>query len=241
MTIAGEVKNRINNIQSDMIFTYRDLNMPMCFSDAVIKTLNRMAQDGNIEKYSKGKFYRPATSISGKLKLGQEEVIKDLLVRNGKRIGYITGYAVFNKFALTTQVPCLIQIGARERKVKIQRGVYSIAFLFQRNEITEENIPFLQLLDAIKMIKVIPGTSVDQSCIRFMHILKELSENDIEKIIELVLNYSPGTRALTGALIEHVWGGGYLKSLYESLNPLSLYLYGISESVLPEMNRWRIK
>lgn len=241
MTIAGEVRNRINVLESGMIFSYRDLNLPLCYSDAVKKTLNRMVQDGEIEKYSKGKFYKPSISVFGKVKPGREEIIKDLLVKDGKRIGYLSGYAIFNELALTTQVSNLIQIGARERKTKLQRGMYSIVFLFQRNEITEENIPLLQLLDAIKMIKTIPDADVNQSCIRLKHILKEQFGNDIGQLVELAKNYSPGTRALTGALIEHIGGAKYTASLYETLNPFSSYSYGISENVLPEIKKWRIR
>lgn len=241
MTVTSEVKNRIEALESDVIFSYQDFNLPTDCSDAVKKALYRLVREGIIEKYSKGRFYKPGTSGSAKMKPGREEVIKDLLVKNGRRVGYVTGYEIFNKFALTVQEPDFIQIGARERKVKKQRGMYSIVFLFQRNEITEENIPFLQLLDVIKLIKTIPGTSIEQSCVKLQHILKEQYKNDIERIIELAKNYSPGTRALAGALIEHVWGTECTAGLYETLNPFSSYSYGINEDVLPEIKKWRIR
>lgn len=241
MTVVDEVKNRISDMEYDVIFSYSDFHLPVNCSDAVKKALNRMAQKGLIKKYSKGRFYKPSTSVTGQMEPGRDEVVKDLLVKNGKRIGYVTGYTVFNQFGLTTALPDLIQIGARERKVKIQRGMYSISFLFQRNDITEENIPFLQLLDTVRMIKVIPDTDIDRSCIRLQQLLKEQRKDDVKRIVELAKNYFPGTRALAGALIEHVWGGECIESLYETLNPFSSYSFGINEDVLPEIKKWRIK
>lgn len=241
MAVTSEVKDRVDALESDIIFSYRDLNLPADRSEAVKKALYRMVREGIIEKYSKGRFYKAGTPGNGKMELGREEVIKDLLVKDGKRVGYVTGYEIFHKFALTTQKPDFIQIGARVRKTKKQRGIYSIVFLFQRNEITEENIPFLQLLDVIKLIKTIPETNIDRSCVRLQHVLKELDKDDVEPIIGLAKNYPPGTRALTGALIEHVWGTGYTAGLYETLNPISSYSYGISGDVLPEIKKWRIR
>lgn len=239
MTVTDEVKNRISVLESNVIFSYQDFDLPVHCSDAVKKALNRMAQEGIIEKYSKGRFYKPGTSVASETQPGRDEIIKDLLVKNGKRIGYVTGYAVFDKLAMKT--PDHIQVGARERKIRIQRGVYSITFLYQRNEIDEDNIPFLQLLDAIRTIKAIPDADIDQSCLKLQQILKEQYKNDAERIIELAKSYSPGTRALTGALVEHVLGTEYTEGLYETLNPFSSYSYGISEEVLPGIKKWRIR
>ena len=123
MTITGEVRSKISVMQADMIFSYRDLNIPMNYSESVIKELNRMVQHGDIEKFARGKFYKPIRSVFGKLKPSQEEIVKDLLLKDGKRIGYVTGYAIFNKFALTTQVPNVVQIGTRVKKNRRQRGI----------------------------------------------------------------------------------------------------------------------
>lgn len=240
MTITGEVRNRISAMQPDVIFSYRDLNIPMPHAESVIKELNRMVQYGHIEKFARGKFYKPVQSVFGKLKPNQEEIVKDLLLKDGKRIGYVTGYAIFNKFALTTQVPNVVQIGTRVKKNKRQRGIIPVVFLLQHNEITDENVPLLQLLDSIRMIKEIPDADVRQSCRRLLTILKEY-ENELERLIELSMNYSPATRALFGAMVENLWGEESARSLYESLNPLSYFLFGIDETVLPQMKKWRIK
>ena len=108
------------------------------------------------------------------LKPRQEEFVKDLLVKDGEIIGYLTGYSVFNRLGLTTQVPNIIQIGTNTRKNKKQRGLFTISFVLQTNPITKENIPLLQLLDAIRFIKEIPDATIDQSCKRLVMIIRDL-------------------------------------------------------------------
>ena len=139
--------------------------------EAVIKNLNRMAADGFIEKLSKGKYYKPESTPFGELPPDQREVVKDLLEKNDKRIGYITGIGVYNKLGLTTQISNTIQVGRNETRPKTKRGKFSIKFVKQKNTITKETIPLLQILDAIKYIKKIPDTTVDKACGRLIEIL----------------------------------------------------------------------
>ena len=108
MIITREVQKRLEDFQPDYVFTYRDLNLPAETSESIIKMLNRLAGEGYLAKISKGRFYKPKKSVFGTLKPRQEELVKDLLEKNGKRIGYLTGYSVFNRLGLTTQVPNII-------------------------------------------------------------------------------------------------------------------------------------
>ena len=198
MVITREVQKRVDDFQPDYVFTYQDLNLPTERSESVIKMLNRLVSEGVIAKISKGRFYKPKRSIFGALKPKQEEIVKDLLEKDGKVNGYITGYSVFNRLGLTTQVPNVIQIGTNVRKNKKQRGVFTIRFVLQSNPITKENIPLLQLLDAIRFIKEIPDTTVSLSCKRFIAIIQELDKKETDKLLMLAEKYPPMARALLG-------------------------------------------
>lgn len=241
MIVTREVKNIIRNIQSDYVFTYRDLNLPAQYSESIIKALNRLAADGIIAKISKGRFYKPKKSVFGTLKPKQEEIIKDLLEKDGEIIGYMTGYAIFNLLGLTTQIPNVVQIGTNVRKNKIQRDMFSISFILQPNPITKDNIPLLQLLDSIKFIKMIPDASVNQSCKRLISLVKELKNNDIDELLTLAVKYPPAVRALLGAIIENIYGAEKALPLKNRLNPLTVYKLGIDRNILPEIQNWRIK
>ena len=172
MVITREVQRLVENFQPDYVFTYQDLNLPMERSESVIKMLNRLVSEGVIAKISKGRFYKPKQSVFGALKPKQEEIVKDLLEKDGEIIGYMTGYSVFNRLGLTTQVPNIIQIGTNVRKNKKKRGLFTISFVLQLNPITKENITLLQLLDAIRFIKEIPDATINQSCKRILAIIR---------------------------------------------------------------------
>ena len=241
MVITREVQKRIENFQPDYVFTYQDLNLPIERSESVIKMLNRLVAEGVIAKISKGRFYKPKRSIFGVLKPKQEEIVKDPLEKDGEVIGYITGYSVFNRLGLTTQVPNIIQIGTNVRKNKKVRGIFTISFVMQSNFITKENIPLLQLLDVIKFIKEIPDTTISQSCKRIIAIIQDLNKKDRDNLLVLAEKYPPVVRALLGAIIENIYGTNKALSLWNTLNPLTSYKVGIEEQVLPEIKKWRIE
>ena len=74
-----EIRQRIENFESDYVFTYQDLNLSPERSERVIKILNRLVAEGIIAKISKGRFYKPKKSVFGMLKPKLEEVVKDFL------------------------------------------------------------------------------------------------------------------------------------------------------------------
>lgn len=226
------IEQIVNSFRVDYVFTYRDLRLPPESSGNVIRKLNRMADSGVIQRLSKGRFYKPKQTMFGSLKPCQEEVVKDLLEKDGQVIGYLTGVSVFGQLGLTTQISNIIEIGAKGKKNNTRRGMYSIRFVQQANLITRSNIPLLQLLDSIKSIKHIPDSSPDDSYNRIKSILKSFDEKKIDLIIKLAMKYSPMTRAVTGAIIENLYGRDKAQTLRNTLNPITVYKVGISPQVL---------
>jgi len=80
-------------------------------------------------------------------------------------------------------------------------------------------IRILQILDSIKFIKDIPDTNQNQSCIRFIAIIKELTLERLNQLKKLVLKYNSSTRALTGAIIDMIENDKGTQTIFESLNP----------------------
>jgi hypothetical protein len=208
--------------------------------EAVIKALNRMAASGKIAKLSKGKYYKPENTPFGNLQPNQSQVVKDLLEENGKIIGYLTGYSIYNQLGLTTQVSNTIQIGKNQVRPLFNRERYTIAFVKQKNTITKENISLLQILDAIRYIKKIPDSNVETSCKRFLAIIKKLSESEANTMARLALKYSPATRALLGALMEQLQLGRTTEALLKSLNPITKYKLAGAANILSTTEKWNI-
>ncbi len=235
------IKVKINKFPRGYVFTYNDFITEVNNKEAIIKSLNRMVASGKINKLSKGKYYKPETNAFGNMQPDQYQIVKDLLEKDGKLIGYLTAYGIYNQLGLTTQVSNTIQIGRNETKPSLQRGMYKIAFIKQKNTITKENIPLLQILDAIKYIRIIPDTTVSASCTRLMAIIKTLTPENRSLLVKLALKYSPFTRALLGALLEQSGSYAITNPLKKSLNPITVYkLFGVGE-VLPNAANWNIK
>lgn len=243
MKTSDFIEDKINRFPKNYVFTYVDFLTEVNKKEAVIKHLNRMVKSGKINKLSKGKYYKPQETVFGTLLPEQYQIVKDFLEDEGrKRIGYITGYSVYNALGFTTQISNVIQIGVQQTRPKLKRGRFTIIFIKQKNTINNENIPLLRLLDLIRFIKKIPDTSIDKSCKRLLVMLKELSDEDKIQIVKLAFKYSPGTRALLGALLSAIQfkDQNLLSQLFESLNPITNYKIAVSKSILPSAVNWYI-
>jgi hypothetical protein len=239
--IAENIASAIDRLPTGYVFTYADFNIEVNNKEAVIKALNRMVQSGKIAKLSKGKYYKPQASVFGKLGPQQNQVVKDLLEDDGKITGYLTGYSIYNQLGLTTQVSNTIQIGKNETRPHFKRERYTIAFIKQKNTITKENIPLLQILDAIRYIKKIPDTTLANACVRLLAIIKSLPEKDKATIVRLSLKYPPSTRALLGALLETIGVTQHTDTLYGSLNHITNYTFTGISKVVTNTAKWNIK
>ena len=239
MKITEYIAITINRFPKGYVFTYDDFISKVNERQAVIKALNRMAASGKIAKLSKGKYYKPESTPFGDILPSQKQVVKDLLEENGKPVGYLTGYSIYNKLGLTTQVSNTIQIGKNDIRPNFKRGRYTIAFIKQKNTITKESIPLLQILDAIRYIKKIPDSNTRSSCLRFLEIVKGLTEKEISILIRSAMKYPPATRALLGAILDENKTTS-TDILYNSLNPITKYKLTGASTVLSATEKWNI-
>lgn len=241
MKVTEHIEFKIDRLPKGYVFTYDDFVTEVSKKEAVIKALNRMVAVNKIAKLSKGKYYKPEGTVFGNLQPNQLQVVKDLLENDGKVIGYLTGYSIYNQLGLTSQVSNTIQIGKNETRPEFKRERFTISFIKQKNTITKDNIPLLQILDALRFIKKIPDSNTVSSCKRFLAILKDLSESDKTTMVRLAMKYPPGTRALLGALLCETGESKLTDSLRKSLNPITVFkLQGVSKILLMS-EKWNIK
>lgn len=241
MKTTDIIANSINRFAKGYVFTAASFKGEVKSLDAARKALSRMADAGKIVRLSKGRFYKPEPSPFGVLPPGPDEVVKDLLESGGRVTGYLTGLSVYNRLKLSTQVGRVIQIGRNEVRPPLRRGVYRIVFLKQKNRITPENIPLLQLLDCVRLVKKIPGTSVEDACVRLRALVAGRTEDDRRTLVRLSMKYPPSTRALLGALLGKSVDSALSVRLMESLNPLTTYCIPGAGQVLECADAWRIR
>lgn len=126
MKITEELRSKIARLPRGYIFTYSDFMIEVKSKDSTIRALNRMVKSGEINKLSKGKFYKPKKSKFGALEPSHEQIVKDLLEKDSKMTGYLTGLSIYNQLGLTSQNSYIIEIGKNTPKTSLTRGVFKV-------------------------------------------------------------------------------------------------------------------
>lgn len=235
------IKSQIDLLPAGVIFAYQDVMPDPSRREAAIKALNRMSGSGLIAKWAKGKFYKPRETAFGRLEPAQDEVIRDLLERNDQPIGYLTGLSIYNRLGLTTQISNVIQIGTPFLRPALTRGRFSISFVRQKNTITSDNIPLLQILDAIRSVKKIPDTPIAQVVSRLTAIVRHLPEEDKLLMVRLSFLYPPATRAILGSILDATGNKYMTDQIRGTLNPVTSFKLPGVASVLKTATDWNIR
>lgn len=241
MKVAEQIRERIKRIPERIPFGYTQLGIePDSFFTAA-KALERLQKQGIIRKASKGVFYKPKRSIFGELGLDYDALLNSYLFKNGKRIGYVTGTAIYNELKLTTQIPNITKIATTGKPQQTGTGSFRTKIVKANTEVTDENYQLLSILDALKDFKRIPDLDKGSGIIILSAKLKEFNAVQIKLLIKCALDYPPRVRAFLGALLENINVSTDLSLLKKSLNPLSEYNYGIDSKSLSTAANWNIQ
>ena len=235
MTSKG-IKKRILDFEMGKVFRLEDLELSRSEYNAAVVALGRLVQEGEIERLSPGVYYKPKQTRFGVVGPSMEERFRDLLYDEDTPIGYLTGLYAFNLFGLTTQHSSILEIGTNFPKRNTKRGIYAIRFVLQKNQICQDNIDMLRLLDCLKWIKKIPGTTVDKSYTLLKKKVSEYEKKDHKQLVELSLKYTPLTRALLGSMLTDE---SLVATLHQTLNPLTRFRIGLSPSLVS--SQWNIQ
>jgi hypothetical protein len=239
MTLASKIQTKIKKLPEGKSFGFADLGIAKEDFQTAAKALERLQAKGVIKKLSKGIFYKPAQTVFGELQPDYSEQLRSYLYENGKRIAYETGYSLYHRMGLTTQMAFRIKIASRSKRISIDRGPLKANAVKSYAEVTETNYEILGVLDAFKDIKRIPDCSVAQAIRRLNAILNELDEKQTASLLKYALVYPPRVRALVGAVLEKNGKIG-LEKLKDSLNPLTTIKMGLKETELPTKSNWYI-
>ena len=155
-----EILGQIERIDTGRIFTFRDLSFETEKTANVAVLLSEQSRKGVLVRVEKGAYYRPKKSVLGlgKLPVYQDEQFRYL---TEKLNGYITGAYVYNKMGLTEQVATTITIATPNpvRRFRFKNLDIECVKAYCMDYPDESLVPYLRLLDAIKDMKRIPGTT----------------------------------------------------------------------------------
>lgn len=241
MAIAGEIREKIRGMREGKVFSLRDVSGEASNDVAAMVQLSRMVKAGELTRLSKGRFYKPRKSIYGELKPSEFEVCKDFLEKDGRTVGYLTGYSAYNAMGLTTQVSSRIEIGRAKARPPVRRGKYEILFSVQPNEILAEDVPLLRILDVLKDVSRVPDATPGEVVQRLRGLVRGLGQRQQERLVRLAMKYPARVRALTGAMLAlEGTCDEDVSRLRESLNGVTRYKLPIGAGVLKNAKEWRI-
>jgi len=179
------------------IFTFKDLVFEPQKKACAAVVLSELTKKGILARAAKGVYFRPKVSLLG-LKyrpLSYQEKLDFISKELG---GYLSGPYMFNQMQLTEQVASVITIATPNpvRKfVKMNVNVNCIKSYIHK--IDETDVYYLRLLDAVKFINDIPGTTPTDVYSRLMlHHFKNFQSKDLDKINQLALSYPPRVRKI---------------------------------------------
>ncbi len=238
MIIRKKLDQQIKDLKECVVVTASDFDIPRQYRQALIKALSQYVKRGVLKRVSKGRYYKPKQTRFGELSPNTSEIIKDLLVKNGKRVGYVTGVEYFSLMGLTTQITSDIVIGTPEYHKPTIRNGHNISFVLQRNEIVREDFDLLRILDAVRMFREIPAATPNETVVQLGYTIKSLETAKRRRLAELARAYPPYVRALLGAILEQRKLPLY--GLKDTLNPSTTYKLPISNSSLPVKKHWNI-
>ena len=241
MKVTENIEKQIQKMQEGNTFKYQELTITPNEYTAATKAIERFIKKGLISRASTGVFYKPKISAFGSLKPKEEELLKPYLFEGNNRIAYITGTALYNRMGLTTQVPKVIRIASRGKRIVTKVGSIQVKPAKSYMDVTNDNYYLMELLDVLKDFKIIPDIEKKKVVKYMLQKFKDLSDKERDKLVEISLKYPPRARAFTGALLNELNLAKPVLALKKSINPLSIYEIGIPKRLLQKAEYWNIR
>ena len=241
MSIAAAVNRTLDRMAPGQIFGYEAFPQYQETPGAVVRAVNRGVESGRLTRVAKGRFYRPRKGVLGDMPVSDEARVRDIVYRNGRRCGYITGPTLYNRLGLTTQVPKMITVATNRSAQTKDFGTIRVKLVPRRAPISEATIPLLELLDALRNARKIPDAGVGSVLKTLGRLLLDLTPARRKELQRLAVDYyNAGTRALLGLLLTRN-GQEVLPTLASSINPTTRFDLGMNLSDWPQAREWNIR
>jgi len=236
MSISKQLNEQLKGIKPGEIFgvkNFQNLNNPQ----TVVLELSRLFKKGTIKRLSKGKYYIPETTRFGEVGPSEWQILDKVIKENG---GYFAGTMALNRIGVTTQIPAVVTIrGARSTRT-LQIGYLKIKLYRQGNKAANyQDSKITDIIEAIRLIKKTPDGSSERTITRIKEILKDFSKQEINILTNLSKNERPFVRAMLGALLQDL-GKTEIKSIKDSLNPITKYKLGFNDKIIVNSESWGI-
>lgn len=241
MNVSASVNQTIDKIACGKIFGYEVFPQYATKPEAVIRAVGRRVEKRQLTRVTKGLFYMPKQGLLGEVPVTDEERLRSLLFKNGRRVGYITGAALYNRLGLSTQFPKTFTIASKRAPQTKDFGTLKIKLIRARVPVTEATVPLLEILDVLRNAKQVQGTEVAEVLHILARYLAEFAPDRTRELQSLALDYyNARTRALLAMLLTRI-GIEVQPVIRNSLNPSTRFEVGLDPAEWPEALAWGIR
>ena len=199
------IRTQVMKMEKGKIFTSDDLIFAPQKRANVAAVLSEMAKKGAIVRAAKGTYFRPKPSLLG-LKYRPLEHQEKLDFISKRLNGYITGAYVFNQMQLTEQVAMVVTVATPKPVRAFELGNVRVKCVKSYvDDLRGVNLYHLRLLDAIKSIREIPGTTPSDVYDRLIqHHFCKLQGEELNQIAEVAQKYPPRVRKILSDIYRYL-------------------------------------
>lgn len=220
-----EILGQIERIEEGRIFTSHDLLFDVGKTANVAVLLSEQSRKGLLVRVEKGAYYRPKESKLGlgKLPVYQDEQFRYLSAKLG---GYLSGAYIYNKMGLTEQVASTVTIAtpAPVRRFRFKDIDVECVKAYNTDFSTENLIPYLRLLDAIKDMRHIPGASEQDIYNRVKkQYFTRYDSLELKKILSLAKAYPPRVRKVVSDIMGDIGQSVLQEEMAKTLLPTTRF------------------
>jgi hypothetical protein len=167
---------------------------------AFYKAISRMAQNGEIERLTKGIYCKPKKGRFGNIVSSEKHILEHYLGENMKT-GVVIGYRMYNKYKLTTQVSKSVEVYSNmsEHEIKKIENVEIIKVNVRFDDTTKKMIELLHFLENMNQIE---DLSMDNVKIFIENAIVYYNEKTLEKLIKSI-GYKKSTLASLKNILDY--------------------------------------
>lgn len=164
--------------------------------------LKRLADQGDLKRLQKGVYCHVKQTIFGPVAPDIDQIVaRNMTLRNGMRIGYESGAALFNQLGLSTMLPRKVEITTNQYKATLPDGC-RIKLGKPIAAVTDRNWRYLQFIDVVELL---PDAHIDAEAPELLlaAFMKEQGLDPLTLIFTARKHYSSKTvLRLTDLLME---------------------------------------
>lgn len=157
--MINQVTQIVYDLEEGTPFTLFDISnlLPEVQLETLRTFISRLVNQGLLKRYNQGIFYKPQKSIFGETPLSKDKILNKFYLENeedGVR-GYLIGAYYLNAIGAATNIPNKQEIVTNNYlfKTPIKNMKNPPKLIKPKTKITEENAPYLQLLDTLAKLE----------------------------------------------------------------------------------------